>query len=176
MEGARRSGRNIHSGCPHFHRAAEFGDRRAAGRSVRGPNEPPAKSPLNLLQVHFSTSPARLKGPPPVIDRLPPQNSIPTGVLGSILIDRDAIIRWRTFSIRGLLPPGPRPHLRRDAGPLRASRANRRGHRRGGAGARGELDGVGGASYLSTLGNDTPPQFTSASTAGSSSGRRCCGA
>ena len=93
-----------------------------------------------------------------MIDRLPPQNmDSEQAVLGSILIDRDAIIEVADFL-------HPDDFYRQAHGRIFASMLELFEHRepidvvtvaealeRG-----GELETIGGASYLSTLGNDTP--------------------
>jgi replicative DNA helicase len=93
-----------------------------------------------------------------VIDRLPPQNlDSEQAVLGSILIDRDAIIEVADFL-------HPEDFYRQAHGRIFAAMLDLFEHREPidvvtvaeALERAGELDGVGGASYLSTLGNDTP--------------------
>jgi replicative DNA helicase len=93
-----------------------------------------------------------------VIDRLPPQNlDSEQAVLGSILIDRDAIIEVADFL-------HPEDFYRQAHGRIYAAMLELFEHREPidvvtvaeALERDGELEAVGGASYLSTLGNDTP--------------------
>ena len=93
-----------------------------------------------------------------MIDRLPPQNlDSEQAVLGSILIDRDAIIEVADFL-------HPEDFYRQAHGRIFEAMLGLFEHREPidvvtGAEALerdGQLEAVGGASYLSTLGNDTP--------------------
>jgi replicative DNA helicase len=93
-----------------------------------------------------------------VIDRLPPQNvDSEQAVLGSILIDRDAIIEVADFL-------HPEDFYRQAHGTIFAAMLGLFEHREPidvvtvaeALERDGQLESVGGASYLSTLGNDTP--------------------
>jgi replicative DNA helicase len=93
-----------------------------------------------------------------VIDQLPPQNlDSEQAVLGSILIDRDAIIEVADFL-------HPEDFYRQAHGRIYAAMLDLFEHREPidvvtvaeALERASELDAVGGASYLSTLGNDTP--------------------
>ena len=100
-----------------------------------------------------------VRSPAAVIDRLPPQSiEAEQSVLGSILIDRDAVIEVAEFlKAGGLLPPGARQGLRASswtcssgASPSTSSRSRRRWS------ADGDLEAIGGRAYLGTLSNATP--------------------
>jgi replicative DNA helicase len=93
-----------------------------------------------------------------VIDRLPPQNlDSEQAVLGSILIDRDAIIEVADFL-------HPEDFYRQAHGRIFEAMLGLFEHREPidvvtvaeALERDGQLEAVGGASYLSTLGNDTP--------------------
>jgi replicative DNA helicase len=93
-----------------------------------------------------------------VIDRLPPQNlDSEQAVLGSILIDRDAIIEVADFL-------NPEDFYRQAHGRVFAAMLDLFEHREPidvvtvaeALERAGELEAVGGPSYLSQLGNDTP--------------------
>jgi replicative DNA helicase len=93
-----------------------------------------------------------------VIDRLPPQNlDSEQAVLGSILIDRDAIIEVADFL-------HPEDFYRQAHGRIFAAMLGLFEHREPidvvtvaeALERDGELEAIGGAGYLSTLGNDTP--------------------
>src|ERR1035437_7046239 len=96
--------------------------------------------------------------PPPVIDRLPPQNlDSEQAVLGSILIDRDAIIEVADFL-------HPEDFYRQAHARVYAAMLELFEHREPidvvtvaeALERDNDLETIGGASYLSTLGNDTP--------------------
>ena len=98
------------------------------------------------------------RDPPTVIDRLPPQNvDSEQAVLGSILIDRDAIIEVADFL-------HPEDFYRQAHGTIFAAMLGLFEHREPidvvtvaeALERDNQLESVGGASYLSTLGNDTP--------------------
>ena len=94
-----------------------------------------------------------------MIDRLPPQSlEAEQSVLGSILIDRDAIVEVAEF-LR------PEDFYRQANGRIYAAmlelferaRAGRHRHGRGGrSSATSELEPIGGRTYLSSLSNQTP--------------------
>jgi len=77
-------------------------------------------------------------------------------VLGSILIDRDAIIEVADFLHRRISTARPTAASTPRCWISSSTRAARHRHGRGALERVGELEAVGGASYLSTLGNDTP--------------------
>ena len=81
----------------------------------------------------------------------------------------------RVPAARGLLPPGQRPHLRRHARPVRASRADRHRHRRRGrsSAATSSRRSVDAPTCPASATRRRPPS-TPRSTPGSSSARRSC--
>ena len=92
------------------------------------------------------------------IDKLAPQAvEAEQSVLGSILIDADAILRVGDFlQARRLLPPAARGHLRGDARAPRPARADRPRDPRRRARRRDRLEEVGGPAYLASLMNAVP--------------------
>ena len=114
-----------------------------------------------------------------MIDRLPPQSiEAEQSVLGSILIDRDAVIEVAEFlKARGLLPAGARRRSTRRSLDLFERRepidivtvaeALERTD---------DLEAVGGRAYLGhAVERRRRPRSTRRSTPGSSSARRCSG-
>jgi hypothetical protein len=123
-----------------------------------GDGEAAPAEPLEPVALHPPRRAPRALEPAPMIDRLPPQNlDSEQAVLGSILIDRDAIIEVADFL-------HPEDFYRQANGRIYAAMLELQGHRRpidvvtvaDLLESAGDLESIGGAGYLSALGNDTP--------------------